>query len=261
MRKKAKIEDLVKLMQRLRAKNGCPWDKKQTPQSLKTYIIEEAYELTEAIEDGDPEKICDELGDLLFQVIFQAQIFSEQKKFELSDVIERIYRKMLLRHPHIFGGKKCRTPEQVKRQWVEIKKASNPEKSILGEVPKSLPALMRARRITDNASQVGFDWESTRDVMAKLDEEWNELKRAIHSGRKAEIEDELGDILFVLVNLSRFLKLNPEDALNKTTRKFENRFHYIEAQAKKQGKNLKEMTLAEMDRLWEQAKRMKIKGD
>ena len=255
MRKKAKIEDLVKLMQTLRAKNGCPWDKKQTPKSLTTYIIEEAYELVEEIEQGHPEKICDELGDLLFQIIFQAQIFSERNQFELADVIDRIHKKMLLRHPHVFGKKKCATPDQVKRQWAEIKKKSRPEKSFLGETPKTLPALMRARRITDNAAQVGFDWERTGQVLEKFDEEWEELKTAIKSKNKKQMEDELGDILFVLVNLSRFLKINPEDALKKTTKKFETRFHYIEARAQKQGKDLKQMTLAEMDALWEEAKK------
>ncbi len=243
-------------MRRLRAKNGCPWDKKQTPSSLKVYIIEEAYELVEEIEKGDPDKICDELGDLLFQIIFQCQIFSERGSFSLSDVMDRIYQKMRIRHPHVFGDKKCSTSDEVKKQWVEIKKETKPQTSVLGEVPKSLPALLRARRITDNAAQVGFDWDRTAQVMAKFDEEREELKRALKRGKRAEIEDELGDVLFVLVNLSRFLKLNPEDALKKTTRKFEKRFHYIERAAKKQGRQLKDMTLAEMDQLWERAKKV-----
>lgn len=247
-------------MERLRGKNGCPWDKKQTPLSLKPYIIEEAYELVEAIDEGNPEKICEELGDLLFQIIFQAQIFSEQKKFDLALVIDRLHQKMLLRHPHIFGDKKCKTPEQVKKQWVELKRQSKPGNSVLGEVPKSLPALLRARRITDNASQVGFDWKKTQEVMNKVDEEWKELKSAINSKRKNKMAEELGDLLFVLVNLSRFLKLNPEECLNKTTRKFEERFHYIEAQAYRKGKDLKKMTLAEMDQLWEEAKKLSQKS-
>lgn len=251
---KAKIEDLVKLMARLRSKDGCPWDKKQTPESLKTYIIEEAYELVDAIEGGDPEKICEELGDLLFQIIFQSQIFSEQKQFGLNDVTDRIHKKMVVRHPHVFGGKKVSTSDDVKRQWVEIKKQTRPGKSALGDVPKSLPSLMRSRRITDNAAQVGFDWEEVGQVEDKVIEEFNELGQAMAIGRKKEIEHELGDVLFALVNLSRFLKVNPEDALKKASFRFENRFHYIEREAKKQGRDLKNMTLKEMDVLWDQAK-------
>ena len=170
-RGKVQIDDLVVLMRSLRGPRGCPWDKKQTPESLKTYIIEEAYELVEAIEQGKPEKICEELGDLLFQIIFQAQIFSERKKFNLDRVIKTIYQKMIYRHPHVFGNKKVSTPEQVKEQWVELKKNSQAKNSVLGEVPKSLPALLRARRLTDNASQVGFDWEKTEQVIDKVNEE------------------------------------------------------------------------------------------
>jgi len=256
VRRNKGIEDLVKLMTKLRAKNGCPWDKKQTPESLRTYIIEEAYELVEEIEKGDANKIADELGDLLFQIIFQAQIFSERKQFNLYDVINRVHKKMVKRHPHIFGRDKLITPEQVKRRWVEIKKETHPENSVLGDVPKSLPALMRARRITDNAAQVGFDWENTKQVIDKVEEELNELKKAIRSKKKNKIEDEMGDILFALVNLSRFLKVNPEDALKKTTSKFERRFHYIEDEAKRRHINLTDMTLKEMDALWEKAKQI-----
>ncbi len=253
--KKANIRDLVKLMKKLRGEKGCPWDKKQTPKSLTTYIIEEAYELVEEIEQGDPEKICDELGDLLFQIIFQAQIFSERKQFDLAQVIGRIHKKMTIRHPHVFGNKKCATPDQVKKQWSEIKKQTRPKSSVLGDVPETMPALMRARRITDNAAQVGFDWEKIEPVLEKFKEEWEELSKAIKGKKQSRIEDELGDVLFVLVNLSRFLKINPEHALNQTTRKFQTRFHYIEAQAEKQGKDLKDMTLAEMDTLWDEAKK------
>lgn len=255
-RKRIEIEGLVKLMWRLRSKNGCPWDKKQTPESLRPYIIEEAYELVEEIEKGNADKIADELGDLLFQIIFQAQIFSERKQFDIYDVIERIHKKMITRHPHIFGGYKLKSPEQVKRQWVEIKKETNPENSVLGDVPKTLPALLRARRITDNAAQVGFDWERTEQVVEKVEEELKELKKAIKGKRRAKIEDEMGDVLFALVNLSRFLKINPEDALKKTTLKFERRFKYIEDSAKRMRVNLKDMTLKQMDELWEKAKKI-----
>ncbi len=258
MEKKANIDDLVWLMQKLRSDEGCPWDKKQTPQSLTTYIIEEAYELVEAINQGEPEKILEELGDLLFQIVFQAQIFSEQKKFDLYDVIDRIYQKMIYRHPHVFGDKTITEPEEVKKQWVELKRKSKQGASVLGDVPKSLPALLRARRITDNASQVGFDWENTSQVLAKVEEEFKELKSAIEKSEQEKIEHELGDLLFALVNLSRFLKVNPEDALKKATERFEKRFAYIEEEAKKQGKELKDMTLKEMDELWEQAKQKGI---
>lgn len=254
MAKKAKIDDLVELMRRLRAPNGCPWDKKQTPESLRSYIIEEAYELVDAIESGLAERICDELGDLLFQIVFQAQIFSERGKFDLGEVIDRIHKKMILRHPHVFGDKRVSTPEDVKRQWVEIKKQTRPEKSVLGEVPGTLPALLRARRLTDNAAQVGFDWEKTGQVVKKVREEFGELESALRSRSAKKREHELGDLLFAIVNLSRFLKLNPEDALKKATARFESRFRYIEFRAKQQGRGLKDMTLAEMDKLWDEAK-------
>jgi tetrapyrrole methylase family protein / MazG family protein len=253
---KAKIEDLVKLMARLRSDQGCPWDKEQTPESLETYIIEEAYELVDAIETGFPQKICDELGDLLFQVVFQAQIFSERKQFDLSDVFDRIHKKMVERHPHVFGGKQAKTPDDVKKQWVQIKKETRPENSVLGDAPQSLPALMRARRLTDAAAQVGFDWENTRQVEAKVNEELAELKKAVKSRRKQEIEHEFGDVLFALVNLGRFLKVNPENALKKATGRFEKRFHHIESSAKKQNRRLNDMSLKEMDELWEEAKKL-----
>lgn len=255
MPERASLEELVELMRRLRGKKGCPWDKKQTPETLKTYIIEEAYELVEAIESGVPDRVADELGDLLFQIIFQAQIFSEKKQFDLSEVVDRIHRKMVARHPHVFGGKKVATPEQVKKQWVEIKKKSRPESSVLGEVPSTLPALLRARRLTDNAAQVGFDWERTGQVVGKIREEMKELEKAVAAAGRKEQEHELGDLLFAVVNLSRFLKVNPEDALKKATLRFEDRFHYIESSAKALGRELKDMSLAEMDALWERAKK------
>ena len=234
-KKKAGIKDLEKLMSKLRGENGCPWDKKQTPESLKTYIIEEAYELVDAIESGLPQHICDELGDLLFQVIFQAQIFSERRSFTLDDVIDRVHQKMIVRHPHVFGNKKISTADEVKKHWVQIKKETKPEASVLGEVPNSLPALLRARRITDAASQVGFDWEKTSQVIDKVREEMGELDMAITRDNAKEKQHELGDLLFALVNLSRFLKINPEDALEQATARFEDRFHYIEQEAQKQG--------------------------
>jgi MazG family protein len=252
--KKAGLPELLKLMRKLR--RGCPWDKKQTPETLKTYIIEEAYELVDAIESGVPEKVCDELGDLLFQIIFQAQIFSERGLFDLAEVIDRTHKKMVARHPHVFAGGKLSTAEQVKKQWVSLKKQTRPKTSVLGETPKSLPGLLRARRITDNAAQVGFDWEKTEQVMAKVKEELRELEKAVRSRSRKQKEHELGDLLFALVNLSRFLRLNPEDSLRKAIARFEDRFHFLETEAEKQGRELREMTLQEMDLLWEKAKRL-----
>ena len=255
MADKANLQDLKELMAALRSETGCPWDCKQTPETLKTYIIEEAYELVEAVESGSPDEIRDELGDLLFQVIFQSQIFAERKQFNLDDVIDHIHKKMVLRHPHVFGDKQVSTSDEVKKQWVDIKKETKPKVSVLGEVPASLPALLRARRITDNAAQVGFDWERTEQVLEKVDEELGELKRAMATGKSEEEEHEFGDLLFAIVNLGRFLKINPEDALKKASARFEKRFHYIEAEAGKKGITLKNMTLAEMDVLWEEAKK------
>jgi MazG family protein len=250
------LADLVELMARLRRPDGCPWDLKQTPESLTPYIIEEAHELVDAIEEGDPAHVCEELGDLLFQIIFQAQIGAERGDFDIADVIGAIHEKMTRRHPHVFGDAEVRDAEDVKKNWARIKEAEGKKEneSVLGRVPRSLPALLRARRLTENAAVVGFDWPSVAEVLKKLEEETAELKQAIEQGAPDRIEDEYGDVLFVLVNLSRFLKLDPERALNATLRKFERRFRYIEDKAAEQGRKLETMSLAEMDRLWDEAK-------
>ena len=234
------IQELLKIMEALRGDKGCPWDKEQTRESLKPYIIEEAYELFEAIEENDPENIKEELGDLLFQIVFQCQIAKERAEFDMSDVIEKIGEKMVARHPHVFGDTECRTPEEVTKQWEVLKKREGKlRESILEGVPKAMSSLLRAHRLQKRAAQAGFDWEKVEDVLEKLDEELNEFKEALESKDQKGIEDELGDILFMLVNISRFISVNPEDALRKTISKFIHRFRYIEMKAAEQGKKFR----------------------
>jgi tetrapyrrole methylase family protein/MazG family protein len=248
-------------MENLRSENGCPWDRVQTRESLKPYIIEEAYELIEAIEEDDPEKIKEELGDLLFQIVFQCRISQENGEFDMSDVIEKIGKKMIARHPHVFGDAECRTPEEVVEQWEVLKKQEGKLRdSILEGVPHAMSSLLRAHRLQKRAAQVGFDWEKIEDVLKKVDEEIQELKDALKSGTREQMEDELGDIFFMLVNLSRFIKVNPEDAHRKTISKFIYRFRYIEMKAAEQGRKLSDMSLAEMDSLWDEAKEKEHKN-
>jgi len=255
-----KIKNLVEIMKKLRSKNGCPWDKKQTRESLKPYLIEEAYEVLEAIEENNPEKIKEELGDLLFQIIFHCQIAKERNEFDINDVIESISQKMISRHPHVFGESECHTPEDVIKQWEVLKKREGKlRSSILEGVPKAMPSLLRAHRLQKRAAQAGFDWEKLDDVLLKLDEEIEEFKDAIKKGNKEMIEEEFGDIMFMFVNLSRFIGINPEDAHRKTISKFIHRFSYIETKAAEQNKELSEMTLKEMDKLWDEAKSKEIK--
>ena len=249
------FQELLKIMDALRSEKGCPWDKEQTRESLKPFIVEEAYELIEAIEESDSEKIKEELGDLLFQIVFQCQIAKEGNEFEISDVIEKIGKKMVARHPHVFGTADYRTTDEVLVHWEEQKKLEGKlRESILEGVPKVLPSLLRAHRLQDRAARVGFDWEKVEDILKKLDEELKEFKEALETKRQDEIEEELGDIFFMLVNISRFIGVNPEDALRKTISKFIHRFRYIEMKAADRGKKLSDMTLDEMDRLWDEAK-------
>jgi tetrapyrrole methylase family protein/MazG family protein len=253
------FQELLKIMEKLRGEKGCPWDREQTRDSLKPYIIEEAYELVEAIEEGDPSKIKEELGDLLFQIVFQCQIAKEAEEFGFSDVVRKIGEKMIARHPHVFGDAKYKTTYEVLVHWEEQKKREGKmRESILDGIPKALPALLRARRLQDRAAGVGFDWERAGDVFKKLDEELGEFKDALEAKKQDEIEDELGDIFFMLVNISRFIGVNPEDALRRTISKFIHRFRHIEMKAAEQGRKLSEMTLSEMDRLWDEAKREEI---
>jgi len=255
------FQELLNIMERLRGEKGCPWDKEQTRESLKPYIVEEAYELLEAIEENDPEKIKEELGDLLFQIVFQSQIARENKEFDMSDIIDKIAKKMVSRHPHVFGNTTCSTSDEVVAQWeVQKKREGKLRESILEGVPETLPSLLRAHRLQKRAAGVGFDWERADDVLKKLDEELKEFKEALGTKNKDMIEDELGDIFFMLVNISRFIGVNPEDAHRKTISKFIHRFRYIEMKAAEQGRKLSDMTLDEMDKLWDEAKGGESKG-
>ncbi len=251
-----KFQKLVDIMARLRSENGCPWDKVQTSESIKPYLIEETYELVEAIDEKDSKKMKEELGDLLLQIVFHAKMAEENGSFGINDVIDGISEKMISRHPHVFGDAKFETPEEVTKQWQERKKEEGKlRESALEGVPRELPSLLRAHRLQSRAAKVGFDWAKVEDVFGKLDEELREFKEALDNKNKKEIEDELGDIFFVLVNISRFVGVNAEEALRKTISKFISRFRYIEMKAADQGRQLSDMTLEEMDALWDEAKK------
>lgn len=250
-----KFEKLLEIMSLLRSEKGCPWDKEQTRESLKPFLIEETYEVLEAIDENNPEKIKEELGDLLFQIVFHCQISKELNEFDINDVLQVITEKMISRHPHVFGEERFKTSEEVLRQWeIRKKEEGKLKESLLEGIPKEMPALMRAQRLQSRAAKVGFDWKSIEDVLDKLDEEIKEFKGALKKKSQKEIEDELGDLFFVLVNVSRFVGVNPEDALRKTISKFISRFRYVEMKAAELNKSLSEMTLEDMDRLWEEAK-------
>lgn len=275
---------LVHLMARLRAPDGCPWDRKQTHESLKPYLVEEAYEVLEAIDHGDAAGLREELGDLILQVLFHAQIGAEAGVFTIDDVLRQLADKLVRRHPHVFakgnGNGDPGNAEEVVTRWEEIKRnerkqqaggAAAPD-SVLSGVPKTLPALLRAYQVQARASRVGFDWPHSREgrgqVIAKIEEEVRELREALESlpaeqaaapaagtrPLQAEVEAEFGDLLFALVNLGRFVKVNPEEALRLATNRFTERFQYVEREAARRGRPLEEMTLAEMDALWEEAK-------
>ncbi len=248
------FQKLIDIMSALRSETGCPWDREQTRESLKPFLIEETYEVLEALDEDNPQKIKEELGDLLFQIVFHCQMAREKGEFDMNDVIKGISEKMIARHPHVFGAATFETSEEVIKQWDERKKEEGKlGASLLEGIPKELPSLLRAQRLQARAAKVGFDWQRIDDVLEKLDEELGEFRDALKGGKK-EIEDELGDIFFVLVNISRFVGINPEDALRKTISKFISRFRYIEMKAADSGKTLSDMTLEEMDALWEEAK-------
>lgn len=243
---------LVKIMDELREK--CPWDKKQTIQTLRQLTIEETYELTDAITDGDWKGIREELGDLLLHIVFYAKIGAEQSQFTLDDVINGVCEKLIFRHPHIYGDVVVADEEDVKRNWEKLK-IKEGKKSVLSGVPKSLPATVKAMRLQEKAKQVGFEWENKEQVWDKVEEEKEELFAAIASGNQDDIEDELGDVFFSLINFARFLQIDAENALERTNKKFITRFNKMEAAASQTGKSLDEMSLEEMDALWNIAKR------
>ncbi|WP_448826527.1 nucleoside triphosphate pyrophosphohydrolase [Capnocytophaga bilenii] len=242
---------LLDIMDDLRAK--CPWDKKQTMESLRHLTIEETYELGDAILNNDLQEVKKELGDLLLHIVFYAKIGSETGDFDIADVANGVCDKLIVRHPHIYGDVKVANEEDVKRNWEKIKLQEG-NKSVLGGVPQSLPALVKASRIQDKAAGVGFDWDNIDDVFAKIKEEIDELHAEVKAQKHTAIEAEFGDVLFSLINYARFLKVNPEDALERTNKKFITRFQYLERKAAESGKSLRDMTLAEMESYWQEAK-------
>ena len=251
------LTDLVELMAKLRGSEGCPWDRKQTTESLKPFLIEECYEVVEALDEGTPSKVKEELGDLLFQIVFHARLAEEQGDFTMQDVIASNIEKMIRRHPHVFGNARLSTDKEVLANWEDIKKKEKgyeARKSILEGVPKHLPSLLRAHSLQERAARVGFDWSRIDEALPKLDEEIAEFKESLKHEDAAGIEEELGDIFFMLVNISRFLGVNPEEALRKTISKFIRRFRYIEEHAANEGRSLNDMTLEDMERLWQNSK-------
>jgi tetrapyrrole methylase family protein/MazG family protein len=265
------FERLVALQARLRAPNGCPWDVEQTHLTLRTYLIEEAYEVLEALESGDDAKFAEELGDLLLQVVFHAQIASEEGRFNASDVVREIHQKMVRRHPHVFGEKRIKDATEVLKNWEQIKaeerRTQNSQQergpietsqqacaSLLDGIPHTLPAVMQGYQLTRRASRIGFDWDDVEGVIAKLQEELSELGAARAAQSSERIEDELGDVLFAAVNLARFLKIDPEIALKRSNAKFTSRFREMERLARSSGRALADVPRSEMELLWGRAK-------
>ena len=261
-----KFDELANVMSRLRAPGGCPWDREQTYASLAQYLLEETYETFEAIQEadqtGETHNLREELGDVLLQVVFHSTIAEERGDFTIDEVIEGVSQKLVLRHPHVFGDKNLETADDVLNNWDELKrnertasgKIEKQQDSILDEVTLHFPALLEGLKITKKAAKVGFDWENAEQIFDKLDEETKELKNAIGENNAEEISEEIGDLLFVIVNLARKLGVEPETALKKTNRKFRRRFKYIEDQLKKNGKSFEQSDLKEMDALWNNAK-------
>ncbi len=264
-------ERLVNLQARLRAPNGCPWDIEQTHLTLRTYLIEEAYEVLEALESGEDSKFAEELGDLLLQVVFHAQIASEENRFTAADVVREIHQKMVRRHPHVFGEKRARNAAEVLKNWEQIKAAERRAKdakrgatasaaaekhteSLLDGIPHTLPAVMQGFQLTRRASRIGFDWDRPEGVVEKLQEELAELRKAQAENSAQRIEEEIGDVLFAAVNLARFLKVDPEIALKRTNAKFSWRFREMERVARESGRALADVPRDEMESLWERAK-------
>ena len=246
------FERLLNIMEDLRA--GCPWDKEQTLESLRHLTIEEVYELSDAILENDLDEIKNELGDLMLHIVFYAKIGSEKKAFDIKDVLDGIADKLIHRHPHIYGDVEVSGPEEVKNNWEKLKLKEG-KKSVLEGVPQSMPPLVKAYRIQEKVKGVGFEWEYSEQAWDKVIEELNELKHEVETdANKRRMEDEFGDLLFALVNYARYVGINPEDALEKTNKKFIRRFQFIETESLKDGKTLEDMSLAEMDKYWDKAK-------
>jgi len=251
------LSKLIKITDTLMGEDGCPWDKVQTRESLKPYLVEETYEVLDALDANDPEKIKDELGDLLYQILFHSKISSLKGEFNFQDVIDNLSEKMVRRHPHVFKEGELNTPDQVVKQWEEIKrneKNQANQKSILDNIPKNLPSLLRAQKLQKKAAKEGFDWDQISDVFDKLDEEIGEFKEAVLKKKSADIQNEIGDIIFVITNIAKCYKIDAEEALRSTNNKFIKRFQYIEQKIKAKGKTLKDSPLEEMERYWQEAK-------
>ncbi len=252
------IDRLLAIMARLRGPGGCPWDREQSLKTLRPYLLEETYEVLEALEAGEWREHCDELGDLLLQIVFQSQLTKEQGQFDFADVAEAICSKLVSRHPHVFGDADVKDAEGVMRQWVALKKKEKEARggghSVLEGVPREMPALARAERLTEKASRIGFDWPQAAGARTKIGEELRELDRAIASGDREAIEHELGDLLFAVANLARKLSVPPEEALRGAVSRFIARFHHIEQELTRRGTAPGASTLEEMDQLWNEAK-------
>jgi MazG family protein len=266
-----RFEKLVEIMATLRGPNGCPWDKQQDFNSLKPMLVEEVYEVLEAIDNQDFDGLAEELGDLLLHVIFHAQLGKEAGQFDITTVIEKISEKLVRRHPHVFGSESASTPEEVIKNWESIKAQEKAEKlknrtpeqrSLLEGIPSKLPAIHEAHQISSRAARVGFDWPDIEGIFDKLQEEVHELKEVISAGgddtQRERLEDEIGDMLFVMVNIARYLKIDSESALKRANRKFKARFRYMEGELAKLGKSLEETSLEEMEVLWQKAKSQTI---
>ena len=255
-----KFQQLVGIMARLRAPDGCPWDREQTFDSIKPYTLEETYEVLDAIDRRNWNELAEGLGDFLLQAVFHAQMASEQNLFGIEDALDAINRKLIRRHPHVFGNQTAQSAGDVKKIWGEVKAVEKKDQGKSGEgilhsVPRALPALVEAQQIASRAAHVGFDWENPEQVIEKLHEELAELQEARRNSAQDELEDELGDLLFVLVNLARFLKVDPEQALRKTNAKFRKRFGFLECKLAERGKKPEDSNIEEMEALWQEAKR------
>lgn len=253
-KEKADFYTLWDIIKALRSEKGCPWDKKQTPQSLKKYLIEETYEVLEAIDRENPEEIREELGDLLFLLLFIIYLYEEKRLFTLKDLLYLTSQKMIRRHPHVFGKEVVKDAEEVINKWQKIKEREGKESSVLGDIPKSLPALQRAFRLGERAGRVGFDWEKGEDVLDKIKEEIEEIKNSLKDLSKEKLKEEIGDLLFSIANFSRKLEINPEEALKSALNKFENRFKLLEKEVEKRGLSWEKLSIKDLDKIWEEIK-------
>jgi MazG family protein len=244
---------LLDIMDRLRIE--CPWDSKQTNESLRTLTIEETYELADAILAKDDKEICKELGDILLHIVFYAKIGEEKELFNIADVLKNINEKLIYRHPHIFGDVKVKDSKEVEENWEALKLKEGKKKTVLGGIPKSLPAMIKAYRVQDKVRGVGFDWDKKEQVWDKVNEEYNELMHELQNNNTKDFENEFGDLFFSLINAARLYDINPENALEKTNKKFIKRFNYLESKTISKGGNLRNMCLEEMDKIWEEAKK------